>query len=114
LIPVTIQSYSFGSIVIDGKKYTKDVIIFPDRVFSPWWRKEGHLLQMEDLEDVLAENPSYLVIGKGFSGVMDVPGELVERLEREGIKVSVAKTTEAVEIFNSLEGRKIAAFHLTC
>ena len=39
-----IDRYAFGNIVIDGKAYTKDVIIFPDRVYSPWWRKDGHFL----------------------------------------------------------------------
>ena len=27
-----IDSYQFGLIVVSGKKYTSDVIIFPDRV----------------------------------------------------------------------------------
>lgn len=35
-----INSYDFGRIVVDGKAYTSDVIIFPDRVNSYWWRKE--------------------------------------------------------------------------
>lgn len=109
-----IEDYSFGKILIDGKVYTNDVIIFADRVLSPWWRKEGHLLQMEDLGDVVSANPEHLVIGKGFSGVMEVPEELIARLEGMGIKVSVARTTKAVDIFNSLEGKKVAAFHLTC
>lgn len=109
-----IDHYAFGNIVIDGRTYTKDVIIFPDRVLSPWWRKEGHLLQMEDLKEVVSAKPSHLVIGKGFSGIMDVPGEVIRSLEGSGIKISVAKTTEAVDIFNSLGGKKIAALHLTC
>ena len=43
-----IDSYSFGRIVINGKTYTSDVIIFPDKVDASWWRKEGHLLQLAD------------------------------------------------------------------
>jgi hypothetical protein len=110
-----IDEYTFGKIVIDGKPFMKDVIIFPDRVFSPWWRKEGHLLQMEDLAEVLREEPDILVIGRGHSGVMEVPGDLVDTLESRGIEVIVEKTTKAVDIFNGLESeRKIAAFHLTC
>jgi hypothetical protein len=27
-----IDSYDFGAIVIDGKRYSSDVIIYPDRV----------------------------------------------------------------------------------
>ena len=61
-----IDSYSFGIIMIDGKTYTSDVIVFPERVFSPWWRKEGHFLRMEDLAEVLREKPDIIVIGTGY------------------------------------------------
>jgi hypothetical protein len=44
-----ITSYDFGHIIIDGKRYTSDLIVFPDRVKVGWWRKEGHRLQLEDL-----------------------------------------------------------------
>jgi hypothetical protein len=110
-----IDSYSFGRIVIDGKIYTRDVLIFSDRVISPWWRKDGHLLAMEDLQDVLREKPDVLVIGKGYSGVMKVPDALVKVLAIEGIRVVVKDTAEAVGVFNILNNpKKVAALHLTC
>ncbi len=111
-----IDSYSFGRIVIDGTTYTKDVIIFPDRVFSPWWRKEGHNLCLDDLSEVLKAEPHILIIGKGYSGIMKVPRSVVEELRGRGIEVRAMKTTEAVELFNTLSDRKkkVAALHLTC
>lgn len=110
-----IDQYSFGKIVIERKIYTKDVIILPDRVFSPWWRKEGHLLRLEDLDEVLREKPEVLVIGTGYSGVMEVPQDLLQELAIEGIRVVVKKTPEAVGIFNILNiPKKAAALHLTC
>jgi hypothetical protein len=110
-----IESYSFGRIVINGESYTKDVIILPDRVFSPWWRKEGHLLQWEDLEEVVKDPPEVLIIGQGYSGVMQVPEGLVKRLEAMGIKVYKGRTTEMVELFNRTSAaKKVAALHLTC
>ncbi|MEW5746452.1 MAG: MTH938/NDUFAF3 family protein [Nitrospirota bacterium] len=110
-----IDHYSFGKIVIGGNTYTKDVIIFPERVFSPWWRREGHLLRMEDLGEVLKEKPEVLVIGRGFSGVMEAPDDLVQELAIEGIRVVVKNTPEAVGIYNILNvAKKAAALHLTC
>ncbi len=110
-----IDSYSFGRIVIQGEQFTTDVIIFPDRVYHPWWRKEGHLLQWEDLEEVLKNPPEVLFIGRGYSGVMEVPKALVERLERLGIEVHVGRTQEVVDLYNRTEQRnKVAALHLTC
>ena len=44
-----IEGYSFGSISVDGRRYKSDLIIYPDRVRSDWWRKEGHQLQLEDI-----------------------------------------------------------------
>lgn len=118
-----IEHYSFGNITIDGKGYTSDVIIYPDRVDSSWWRKEGHNLQSEDLGDVVKARPDILVVGTGASGVMRVPKETVAHLESKGIKVYAARTGEAVDLFNSLQSKTggggktesvIAALHLTC
>jgi len=109
-----IESYSFGRIVIDGQSYTKDVIILPERVLSPWWRKEGHYLQMEDLVDVLEARPEVLIIGKGYSGVMQVPEPVVRELSEQGMEVKVMNTAAAVDTFNNITGRKAAALHLTC
>lgn len=118
-----IEHYSFGSITIDGKGYTSDVIIYPERVDSSWWRKEWHNLQIEDIKDVVKAQPNILVIGSGASGVMRVPKEIVTHLESKGIKVYAARTGEAVDLFNKLQSKTgengkaevvIAALHLTC
>ena len=111
-----IEHYSFGRITIDGKTYTSDVIIYPGRVDSSWWRKEGHYLQVVDLTDVINAKPEVLIIGTGYSGVMVVPKETISHLESKGIEVHVARSEKAVEIFNKLQKEKIviAALHLTC
>jgi len=49
-----IDQYAFGKIVIDGKTYTSDVIIYPEKVDASWWRKEGHRLQPADLEKIVS------------------------------------------------------------
>lgn len=111
-----IESYSFGSIIIDGKRYSSDVIIFPDRVRGSWWRKEGHSLCKEDIEEIIAEKPEVLVIGMGDSGLMQVPAETREYIESQGIELIVKRTEEASKTYNELSPLKrvIAAFHLTC
>jgi hypothetical protein len=111
-----IDDYSFGRIVVDGKTYTSDVIVYPGTVNSSWWRKEGHYLQEEDLVDVAAANPEIVVIGTGDSGVMTVPQRTVAFLESKGIRVFVERTGKAVEIYNKQQGggKVVGAFHLTC
>ncbi len=111
-----IDSYSFGRIVINGTTYTSDVIIYPGRVEASWWRKEGHLLQPEDLTEALRAKPEVLIIGTGYSGVMQVPRETADALAARGIEVKVERTSKAVEVYNAPQGKKIviAALHLTC
>lgn len=111
-----IDGYVFGRIIIDSKTYTTDVIVYTDRVDSSWWRKEGHYLQKEDLTDVVKAKPDILIIGTGNMGVMQVPESTMKYFEAHGIVVHVAKTGQAVEMFNDLPAGKkvIGAFHLTC
>jgi hypothetical protein len=111
-----ITHYSFGRITVDGKTYTSDIIIYPQRISPSWWRKEGHNLQPVDLEEAVAAKPDIVVIGTGAHGVMRVPKETVQFLESKGIEVQSARTDQAVAIFNSAPKDKavFAALHLTC
>ncbi len=111
-----IEHNSFGNITIDGQTYTSDVIIFPDRVNSSWWRKEGHLLQVTDLKDVIKTKPEVLIVGTGAYGAMKVPEQTIEHLKSNGIEVYIENTKKAVELYNKISSKKpaIAALHLTC
>lgn len=111
-----IEHYDFGQIVISGKRYTRDLIIFPDHVADGWWRNEGHRLSIDDLKDVLQAKPEVLVVGTGYSGLMKVPAEVKERLKSERIELIVENTREACKTYNRLSQSRnvVAAFHLTC
>ena len=54
-----IDLYNFGKIIIDGVKFTKDLIIFPDKINSNWRRKTGHLLTEYDIVAILDYKPNY-------------------------------------------------------
>lgn len=112
---VRIEEYDFGHMKIDGKVYRSDIII-PDRIIPDWRRKEGHTLCLDDVKDVLEDNPEVLVIGTGYSGLMHVPADIVSELERKGITVYSAKSGAAVDKYNQLGAEKqtAGAFHLTC
>lgn len=115
--PPKVENYSFGSIRIDGRSYSSDVIIYPDKI-TDWWRKQGHLLQTADIETVLTRNPDTLVVGTGYSGMMQVSPEVEKICVEREIGLIIRRTTEAWQIYNrlSLEEKQtvIAAFHLTC
>jgi hypothetical protein len=112
-----IDSYSFGTIKVDGTEYTGDLIIFPEKIKADWWRKQGHSLLPDDLTDILEFKPDVLVVGKGAYGMMKIPAETEKFLRDQAIELIAEKTSRACEIFNEKieKGTKVAgAFHLTC
>ena len=44
------------------------------RVVSNWWRRDGHSLVLEDLEEVLDELPERLIVGMGAQSFATVKG----------------------------------------
>ncbi|UCE29773.1 MAG: Mth938-like domain-containing protein [Candidatus Bathyarchaeota archaeon] len=111
-----IDECGFGYIIIDGKRYTNDVIVFPGRVEDNWWRKVGHQLQVKDLEVLVEEKPEVLVIGTGYNGLMKISSETVEFLRSEGVEPIIQETRDACRTYNNLvESKKVvAALHLAC
>ena len=112
----TIDSYHFGEMVINGKKYSSDVVIFADRVRDNWWRKTGHELCLGDIAEVITENPEVLLVGTGASGLMKVLPEVEEVAQVQGIRLIVENTDRACNTYNQLSHsqRLVAALHLTC
>ena len=113
-----INGYKFGEMVIDNVPYRNDVIVYPDHVQDNWWRKEGHKLQVSDIQECIEQvKPKTLVVGTGKFGVMRISKEVKAYLNKRNITLYAEPTDKAVNIFNRLiqiETRMIGAFHLTC
>lgn len=113
-----IDSYAFGQMVINGKQYTSDVILYPDgRIQRSWWRREGHTLSSKDIVDLIQSKPEVIVAGTGSSGLMRPAAKLEELLADKGIAFIAKPSKKAAETFNSLtkQGKKVGGcFHLTC
>ena len=111
-----IESYDFGKVVIDDRIYTSDVIVFPDRVRDNWWREEGHKISIEDLEEIFKEGPEVLVVGTGYSGLVEIPKKTADFVRSNGIRLIAEPTKRATEVYNELSKSKrvVAALHLTC
>ncbi|HEC92782.1 MAG TPA: hypothetical protein ENI51_07325 [Candidatus Atribacteria bacterium] len=111
-----IESYSFGQIIIDGKKYNSDLIIYKDHINSNWWRKEGHNLYIEDVQEILNEKPEIIIVGTGCYGLMKISTDLIKYLESIGIDLVIKKTKDACNEYNKLykDKKVVAALHLTC
>ena len=113
-----IDDYGFGFIVIEGKRFTSDVILHPDRVDASWWRKEGHLLIWEDLPFLDTNPPKILVVGTGRFGMMKIHPDFQRKVRENDIVLIAERTGKAVQVYNQYwkqgERRLVGAFHLTC
>jgi hypothetical protein len=115
---VRIDRYAFGSLTADGREIRTDVLITPAGVRDGWWRREGHVLRMEDLSDLLEDHPQTLVIGTGAYGRMRPVAGLSQELAERGVIAEEMPTAAAVERINELLRVGAAgwagALHLTC
>ena len=113
----TIESYTFGRMVIDGTAYTADLVIFPDgRIKDSWWRASGHRLVQDDIRDLVASKPDLVIAGTGASGILKADPALERTLDALGIEFRALPTGAAVKLYNEQRpGKKVGAgFHLTC
>jgi hypothetical protein len=110
-----ISDYRFGRVSVDGSEETRDVIVLPGRVVRNWWRRDGHSLVLDDLEDVLDELPPRLVVGTGAYARLRPDRQTLEELRARGVEVDVLPTEEAVHRYAALNpAETAAALHLTC
>ncbi len=112
-----IDGCSFGSIVIDGKKYSSDLIIYNDgRVVDSWWRKKGHILSAADIVELVESKPEVIVAGTGINGLMHPEDGLSDFLSQKGIKFLYGPNQKAIKMFNEnvLRSKAGGCFHLTC
>ena len=111
-----IEAYGFGEIKISGKNYQNDVIVYPDHIDSKWWRKQGHVLDIDDIEDVINAKPDVIIIGTGQPGMMRVSAETLAKIKDLGIEMIVMPTEPACKEYNRIASEKkaIACLHLTC
>jgi hypothetical protein len=115
-VPV-IEEYRFGRLTVDGEAHTKDLIILPESVRANWWRRRGHEVCVDDLEEVLAASPEVVVVGTGAYGAVKVLDEARRALTEAGAELIAEPTGAAWQTFSRLqaEGRRVvAALHLTC
>jgi len=113
-----VEEYTFGRIKINGRVYTNDVIVAWDRVInSNWWRRAGHSIYKEDIQEILNVSPEIVIFGTGAHGAVRISMEVVDSLNKHKIEAIAQPTAQAVDTFNKLviQGKKVVlAAHLTC
>lgn len=110
--------YRFGSLEVNGEKQEDDFILHGGHLV-PWKRADGHKVSSHDLQELVQKQkpPDILVVGTGAFGMMKMLREVRPFLEEAGVECHVAKTKQAIALYNDLEakGEDVAlAVHLTC
>lgn len=111
---VKINSTTFGEIVINGKTYYSDMIV--------WWdgkkefRDKSHIFDVDEFVKLLKKNPKAIVIGTGQKGTVKIPEEVMELSEMKGVEIFVETSQKAIEIFNGfvkIKKKVVAVIHTT-
>ena len=95
-----IDKLSFGSIVIDGKKYRRDVLILADGKVKK--RKGGflmfgsHNIKKREIEELIQGKPELIVIGTGTDGVANVAADAESRAKEKNLSLLVQPSYDAV------------------
>jgi len=112
-----ITDFSFGRIVANGQACNADIKIVQGTLVPDWWRKSGHTVEVEDVQDALDTELDILVIGQGQPGRMRIADSLREHLAEKNVTLIEEPTPKAIETFNRLfkEGQRVCGgFHVGC
>lgn len=112
-----ITEFSFGRIVVEGQTCNTDIKIVQGKLVPNWWRKSGHSVEIDDVQDILKSNSEILVIGKGQPGYMRISDSLHRHFAQNNIQMIEEPTPEAIRIFNRLyaQGKRVSGgFHVGC
>ena len=114
-----IDSFSFGSIEIDGETYQRDVIIDRGKVrlrkkkpSKPFRDEFGHTPL--SVAEKIPWKCQRLVVGTGERGALPVMPAVLEEAKRRGVEILAARTARASESLASSKEGTNAVLHITC
>jgi hypothetical protein len=116
-----VDSFNFGTIVVEGKKYSHDILLFPDGVVnerrSGFWKFGSHAIQRNEIERLITANPEVVIVGTGTSGRARLTSDAKSYAKEAKVELVVLPSAEAIESLNRLVegGKRVAALiHITC
>lgn len=114
-----IHSFKFGTVVVDGRKYHRDIIISADGAVRERkggiWRFGPHSINKEEIEALTGAEVA--VIGLGTLSRAHLSGAAKDYVDDSKLELLLLSSHEATEKINELmgKGRRVAALlHITC
>jgi hypothetical protein len=116
-----IDRTQFGSVTIDGKAFTHDVLIRLDGQIKKRKKKlskavygTSHTISLAEAKHLYQKGAARLLIGAGQYGTVALSQEATAYLERHRCQVELLPTPEVIPAWNQAEGAVIAMLHVTC
>lgn len=116
-----VNAFSFGSIVIDNKKYSRDVLIFADGQVAQRhggiWMFGSHSIKQQEVEKLLEGEPEVLIVGTGTNNKARLSPGAENWAKQKKLELTVLPSYDAVTRLNELaeQKKKVAAIvHITC
>ena len=113
------ESFSFGSLTVDKKKYKKDVVI--DRGGIRKRKKEPSKQFRDDfghtplsIKEKIPWKCHRLVIGTGAHGSLPIMDEVKREARRRKVELVILPTREALQVLNKDSEETNAILHVTC
>jgi len=111
----------FGQIGVGPETCQRDVYIRVngevkkrDKDLAKTKHGSSHVVGPDELEKVCRGGPEVLMIGAGFSGLVELTEPGRRFLDRRAIDHKLLPTPEAVKAYNKSKQRKAALIHVTC
>ena len=114
-------SGEFGKIVVDGKEYSKDIVINKGKIekrkkkASKEFKEKGGHTPLTDKEEIPWKCKT-LLIGTGFDGALPIDEKVYKKASKKGVELKIMKTGELINHINGLENMEgiNAIIHITC
>ena len=74
----------------------------------------SHTVSLEEAEYIFEKGADRLILGSGQNGMVTLSAEAVAYFKKEGVRVDLSPTPEAIQKWNKAKGPAIGFFHVTC
>lgn len=116
-----IDELTFDSIVIEGKQYGRDVLIFLDGTVK---KRSGdflmfgsHEIRERELKELSHGQPEAIIVGTGTDGAAHIAAEAESWAKANNVSLLVQPSYDAIVKLNELteQKKKVAGLiHITC
>jgi hypothetical protein len=117
----TIDHTAFGSITIEGKTFTHDVIIRLSGQVEKRKKKlskvvygTSHVMSLAEAKHIYEGGTKCIIIGTGQQGNVTLSEEAEDYFKRKKCQARLLTTPKAIRVWNEDEGAVIGVFHVTC